>query len=97
MKRSQQIIAAVENYYGLEPGDLKGPSRERRIAWPRQLAMYALRMDEGNSFPRIARDLNRLDHTTIMHGCKAFSERARENPMHISHLAEVLGDVGRAA
>jgi len=49
--------------------DLRGPSRQRWIAWPRQLFMLRA-YEAGYSGPRIARFLGDRDHTTIMHGLR---------------------------
>lgn len=71
-----QIVDDVAAANGLTVADLKGKSRERHIAWPRQWA-YALCRRQGRSLPQIARFFNR-DHTTIMHGIRQVEKRARE-------------------
>ena len=72
------ILADVAKKYGLTVADLKGPSRERRIAWPRQEAMWRIRESCPHiSYPHIGRLLGGRDHTTIMHGVREFQKRAR--------------------
>ena len=44
-----------------------GPKRDKDIVVPRQIAMYMLRQELHLSFPRIAHELGRKDHTTAIH------------------------------
>lgn len=62
----QKITA---DYYGLKIADLKSVRRERRIARPRQLAMYLSKQMTTLSLPDIASHFGR-DHTTIIHAVK---------------------------
>lgn len=54
--------------------ELQGPSRLRRIAWPRQELMYRLR-ESGKSLTWIGNFLGGRDHTTIYHGANAHRNR----------------------
>jgi hypothetical protein len=68
-----EAIAMAAACFGISKADLIGRSPERRLAYPRMLAMAALRgltKPDGKrpmfSFPRIARAFGR-DHTTAMY------------------------------
>ena len=61
------ILEIVAGFYNLTVDDLLGRSRSRRIALPRQMAMYILREEAGLSFPQIGAELGGRDHSTIMH------------------------------
>lgn len=50
--------------------DIKGRSKKPIHADPRHVAMYVARQDLRLSFPHIARNFNRKDHTTVMHAVK---------------------------
>ncbi len=65
---TEEIIKAVIKYYGLSRNELCGPRRNRRIAQPRQVAMYLLREETDSSFPQIGAELGGRDHTTILYG-----------------------------
>ncbi|MCA3274506.1 MAG: hypothetical protein ING26_03185 [Roseomonas sp.] len=54
--------------------ELKGQSKLRAVAWPRQDAMRLL-CDAGYSVQDVARFLGRRDRTTVLHGVKASRER----------------------
>jgi len=47
--------------------EILGPKRDKDIVVPRQVAMYMLRSELHLSFPKIAHELGRKDHTTAIH------------------------------
>ena len=63
------ILQSTANYYALKMADLKSVRRDRRIARPRQLAMYLSKMLTPLSLPDIGTHFER-DHTTILHAIK---------------------------
>ena len=54
-------------------------SRERRLAFPRQVAMYLLREEAKCSFPAIGNHIGGRDHTTAMHACQKIGEMIKED------------------
>ncbi len=66
---AQTIIETVSGFYHLTPEELCSSSRTRRIARPRQIAMYLLRQETESSLSAIGRMLGKRDHTTVMHAC----------------------------
>lgn len=74
MTRSCKSIAQeVAAEAGLTLEELKSPSRERRVAWPRQEAMLRM-LEAGASLPRAGRFFDR-DHTTVLHAREAAQAR----------------------
>lgn len=65
----EEIQKVVADFYGLKLMDLKSVHRERRIARPRQLAMYLSKTMTTLSLPEIALKFDR-DHTTILHAVR---------------------------
>lgn len=63
------IQRMTADFYGLTIADLKSTRRERRIARPRQLAIYMAKKMTTLSVPDIAMHFGR-DHTTVMHAVK---------------------------
>lgn len=72
------IIAEVAEKYGLTYAELISSRRDRRLAWPRQEAMWRCAKETVSSYPEIAREFYR-DHTTVLHGIRAHEERLRAN------------------
>ena len=64
---AKQIVDKTANFFDLKADELRSPARNKYIAEPRQIAMYLLRSELKMSFPNIARELGRSDHTTAMH------------------------------
>lgn len=79
---ANQILNAVAGYYGLTEDDLRSPQRSRRIAQPRQVAMYLLREETDASLPQIGAELGGRDHTTVLYGY----ERVRARLEHDDQL-----------
>ncbi len=65
----EQILDAVATHYRVRVADLLGPTREKIIARPRQIAMYLLRKETQLSQPEIGRILGGRDHSTVKYGC----------------------------
>jgi chromosomal replication initiator protein len=64
---SKQIIDRTAKHFQLEPSEICGDKRDKYIVVPRQIAMYLLRSELHLSFPKIAGELGRKDHTTAIH------------------------------
>ena len=63
----KQIIEKTARYFQISGQDICSPRRDKHIVVPRQVAMYLLRSELHLSFPRIANELGRKDHTTAIH------------------------------
>jgi len=64
---SKQIIDRTAKHFQIEVSELCGDKRDKYIVVPRQIAMYLLRSELHLSFPKIATELGRKDHTTAIH------------------------------
>lgn len=64
---SKQIIERTAKHFQLKVEEVCSPKRDKHIVVPRQIAMYLLRSELHLSFPKIAVELGRKDHTTAIH------------------------------
>jgi chromosomal replication initiator protein len=64
---AKQIVERTAKHFQIAIEDILGPKRDKDIVVPRQVAMYMLRSELHLSFPKIARELGRKDHTTAIH------------------------------
>lgn len=64
---ARQIIEKTAKYFEIKTTEIKSSSRSQYIILPRQIAMYLLRSELHLSYPQIAHELGRRDHTTAMH------------------------------
>jgi len=69
----RRLIDIVITYYDLSLDEILGKSREQRLAYPRQIAMYLLREEAKCSFPAIGSHVGGRDHTTAMYACSKIS------------------------
>lgn len=64
---AKQIIERTARHFHVSIDEILGAKRDKDIVVPRQVAMYILRSELHLSFPKIARELGRKDHTTAIH------------------------------
>lgn len=73
------LLEVVTGYYEITMDEIIGKSRERRLALPRQIAMYLLREEAKCSFPTIGDHVGGRDHTTAMHACDKIANLVKED------------------
>lgn len=64
---SKKIIDQTARHFQIKVEEICGSKRDKHIVTPRQIAMYLLRSELHLSFPKIAGELGRKDHTTAIH------------------------------
>jgi chromosomal replication initiator protein len=76
----ERIQEAVAAHYGITVARLTSPSREQKIALPRQVAMFLCRELAKETLQTIAEKFNKKDHTTVI------SAIERVNDLSLSDL-----------
>ena len=74
---AKQIIERTARHFQIPMEDILGPKRDKDIVVPRQIAMYMLRSELHLSFPKIARELGRKDHTTAIHSVEKIEKESQ--------------------
>jgi chromosomal replication initiator protein len=90
---AKQIIERTARHFQIPMDDILGPKRDKDIVVPRQIAMYMLRSELHLSFPKIARELGRKDHTTAIHSVEKIEKESRVDAsmrLAISEIKEHL-------
>lgn len=64
---SKHVVEKTAKYFQISVEEMCSPRRDKHIVTPRQIAMYLLRSELHLSFPKIALELGRKDHTTAIH------------------------------
>ncbi len=64
---SRQVIDKTAKHFKIDISEICGSKRDKHIVTPRQIAMYLLRSELHMSYPKIAQELGRKDHTTAIH------------------------------
>lgn len=71
----EAIQRAVAEHYDVRISDLRGRSRERQVAYPRQIAMYLTRqLIPSLSLKEIGQAFGDKHHTTVLYACQMISE-----------------------
>lgn len=86
---AKQIIERTARHFKIGMDDILGPKRDKDIVVPRQVAMYILRSELHLSFPKIARELGRKDHTTAIHSV----EKIEKETAFDSDLRAAISDI----
>ncbi len=89
----EDIQKKTAEFYKLDVKDFLSAQRARRIARPRQVAMYLSRQLTSRSLPEIGRRFGKRDHTTVLHACRRIEELCAEDPLfrqEVDFLKNVL-------
>ncbi len=76
---AKQIVEKTARYFQIQLEEILGSKRDKDIVMPRQVAMYILRNELHLSFPKIAKELGRKDHTTAIHSVEKIEKEAKIN------------------
>lgn len=69
------IKQIVCKHFNIKISDIESTSRSQNLVVPRQIAMYLCKELIGNlSFPKIAEEFRKKDHSTVMHACKKVNQ-----------------------
>ncbi len=88
---ARQIIERTARHYQIPMEDIMGPKRDKDIVVPRQVAMYMLRSELHLSFPKIARELGRKDHTTAIHSIEKIERESQADADMRSAITAIKG------
>jgi len=88
---ARQIVERTAKHFHITVEDVVGPKRDKDIVVPRQVAMYILRSELHMSFPKIARELGRKDHTTAIHSVEKIEKELSYNGEISQHISELRG------
>lgn len=86
---AKQIIDKTAKYFSLSPAEICSAQRDKHIVTPRQIAMYLLRSELHLSFPKIANELGRKDHTTAIHSIEKIEKSIKLDFTIREQVAEI--------
>lgn len=90
---AKQVVLKTAQHFHIEAGEIIGPKRDKHIVVPRQVAMYLLRSELHLSFPKIAAELGRKDHTTAIHSIEKIEKAIKldySTRQHVTDIREKL-------
>jgi chromosomal replication initiator protein len=86
---AKQIIERTARHFQIPLEDIVGPKRDKDIVVPRQVAMYMLHEELRLSYPKIAKELGRKDHTTAMHSVRKIAQESQLDASLRSAISEI--------
>ncbi len=75
----RDIILEVCKAFGVSIRDVRGNRRTADLVEPRQVCMYLLRKELGIPLEQVAKELNRNDHTTVLHAIERVEKRMEQD------------------
>src|SRR5689334_6084307 len=87
----EAIVRVVAEKFSLQPAQLKQKTNERKIAYPRQIAMFLAKELTQASLPEIGRAFNGKHHTTVLHSVQKI-DKLREQDSDLNNLIHRLVD-----
>ena len=86
---SKLIVEKTAQHFDITVAEISGSKRDKEIVMPRQVAMYLLRSELHLSFPKIATELGRKDHTTAIHSVDKIEKLSSHDYVTRQHLQEI--------
>ncbi len=86
---AKQIIDKTARHFQITSAEICSAKRDKHIVTPRQIAMYLLRSELHLSFPKIATELGRKDHTTAIHSVEKIEKAVKLDFMIRENVAEL--------
>jgi chromosomal replication initiator protein len=87
----ENIQRLVCREFGLSLPQIKSKNNSRRIAYPRQIAMYLAKQLTPTSLPQIGREFGGKHHTTVLHSVNKIEE-LRKADRDLNRLINKLSD-----
>jgi chromosomal replication initiator protein len=85
----RQIIDKTARHFQIDIKELCSAKRDKHIVVPRQIAMYLLRSELHLSFPKIAVELGRKDHTTAIHSVEKIEKAVKLDMLIREQVADI--------
>lgn len=87
------IQRVVADHYSLKVSDLRAKDNSRRIAEPRQIAMYLCRELTETSLPQIGKAFGGKHHTTVLHSVRKIEKLKDKDPQVGSTLNRLIDSI----
>lgn len=89
----QRIVESVSAYYHISEDEILGKSKQKNIAFPRQVAMYLCKTLTSMNFVMIAKALGNRDRTTVMYGVDKIMESVKTDSGLKADIDAIIKDI----
>ncbi len=88
---AEAVQRAVAEHFDVRIADLKGRSRQRQVAFPRQVAMYLCKEQIPSlSLNEIGEAFGGKDHSTVLYSCQKIAADLKENAVTRQTVNEIV-------
>ncbi|MBD3330025.1 chromosomal replication initiator protein DnaA [Candidatus Peregrinibacteria bacterium] len=94
VKNSIDIMNIVAEYYDITVDDLIGKDRHKEIMMPRQICMYLIKNELGESYEKIGHGFGGRNHTTVMHACNKLSKQLKKDVRLVRDINSIKREMG---
>ncbi len=91
--RGEEIIEEVINEFSISKKEMFSSNRTKRVALPRQVAMYLFRRLLSLPLKEIGAIFNGKDHTTVIHACEKIEEMIKENRELANRIERIIARI----
>ena len=87
------IQKVVAEHYSLTVADLKAKDNSRRVAEPRQMAMFLCRELTDSSLPQIGKEFGGKHHTTVLHSIRKIADLRKRDLKRDNIINKLISSV----
>jgi chromosomal replication initiator protein len=77
----ESILKSVATIFGVRINDLRGTSRVKEVAFPRQVAMYLAKEMINDSLIKLSQSFGGKTHSTLLHAWKKIAEQLEKDEL----------------
>lgn len=91
------VVEVVAEWFALSVDELMAPHGERRVTWPRHLAIYLARELTGQSQTAVGRFIGGRDHTTVWRSINLVRRELAAEPDLARAVDQLIADIRERA
>ena len=92
----EQVMESVARAFNISHQDLLSRDRSKKVALPRQVAMYLMRELGKASLPQIGETLGGRDHTTVMYACDKVADMLERDDLFRRQVFQIRDEIFNA-
>ncbi|HUV15263.1 MAG TPA: chromosomal replication initiator protein DnaA [Pelolinea sp.] len=87
------VMNSVARAFNLTTEELLSRDRSRKVALPRQVAMYLIREIGNVSLPQIGETMGGRDHTTVMYACEKVADMIERDDLFRRQIHQIRDEI----
>ena len=87
------VMNSVARAFNLTTEELLSRDRSRKVALPRQVAMYLIREIGNVSLPQIGETMGGRDHTTVMYACEKVADMIERDDLFRRQVHQIRDEI----